>query len=127
MKAITSGTHSRPSQIQRVTNMTSGCEDVWLAFIHVREVAKLLPLIVSACTCCQLPELEACDTIVVGYIVVAALDDHLKRHPDLKSQAGNKKTKVREGGIPTPPKRERKPKVPRWEIIPEEYVGCTTC
>lgn len=35
-------------------------------------------------------------------LVFDALAEHLKRHPDLKSQAGNKKTTIREGGLLRP-------------------------
>lgn len=43
---------------------------------------------------------------VIDHIVVAALDEHLKKNPDLKNQAGPKKSTVREGGIAAKPKRE---------------------
>jgi uncharacterized protein (DUF3820 family) len=45
---------------------------------------------------------------VKDYIVVAALDEHLKNNPGLKSQAGRGKAKVREGGIEDKPKRKKK-------------------
>ncbi|KAJ4367739.1 hypothetical protein N0V86_009860 [Didymella sp. IMI 355093] len=45
---------------------------------------------------------------VIDYIAVAALDEHLIKNPDLKSQAGRKKTVVREGGIQVKPKRTYK-------------------
>lgn len=35
-------------------------------------------------------------------LVFEAFADYMKRYPDVKSQAGNKKTKVCEGGISTP-------------------------
>jgi uncharacterized protein (DUF3820 family) len=41
-------------------------------------------------------------------IVVAALDEHLKNNPGLKSQAGRGKAKVREGGIEDKPKRKKR-------------------
>lgn len=44
---------------------------------------------------------------VRDYVVVAALDEHLKKNPDLKNQAGPRKTVVREGGIAAKPKRKK--------------------
>lgn len=44
---------------------------------------------------------------VRDYIVVAALDEHLKKNPDLKNQAGPRKSSVREGGIAAKPKRKK--------------------
>ncbi|KAJ4992563.1 hypothetical protein SVAN01_01946 [Stagonosporopsis vannaccii] len=54
-------------------------------------------------------------------LVFEALADFMKRHPELKSQAGSKKTVVREGGIPTPIPRER-PGRPR-KVVLEDSVS----
>jgi hypothetical protein len=54
------------------------------------------------------------DTYLVKYLIARhgnlrecpmiheAVEDFMKRHPDVKSQAGRGKTRLREGGIPTP-------------------------
>lgn len=62
------------------------------------------------------------------YIFVAALDEHMEKNPDLKSQPGRKKTVVRGGGIEAKPKRKykRKPKdaISRvQQLYPDTTVG----
>ncbi len=62
----------------------------------------------------MIPRREALHHVFMHHdpLVYEALADFLGKHPGMKSQAGSKKTVVREGGVPTPLPR-KKPGRPR--------------